>query len=107
MSYAARKKAATIIPFDQSDIPGSEINGLSHDELLLIFSRRFKDAGEPWDKLQAWLDDHYVGSQGSDPQRRVLSLDWFGMGSLMREARFWRDERREEEHPPGEDGEFE
>lgn len=107
MSYTSEKKAATIIPFDQSDIPESELAGLRHDEMLLIFSRRFKEAGEPWDKLVGWLDDHYIGFQGHDPQRRVLSLDWFGMGALMRECRWWIEDRRLEEHPPGADGEFE
>ena len=97
MSYTSEKKEATIIPFENvSDIPTSEINGLTHDELLLIFSRRFKEAGEPWDLLQRWLDDHYVGYQGQDPQARVLTLDWFAMGSLMREAREWM-------HPLGAD----
>lgn len=107
MSYTSEKKAASIIVFDQSDIPESEINGLRHDEMLLIFSRRFKEAGEPWPKLQAWLDDRYVGYQGQDPQRRVLSCDWFALGALMREAKFWIHEKREADNPPGAEGEFE
>ena len=94
MSYTSEKKAATIIPFEQSDIPCSDLHGLSHDETLMVFSHRFKKAGEPWDLLQAWLDDHYVGYRGSDPQRRVLELDHFGMSALMREARDWVDPPR-------------
>lgn len=99
-SYTQRQKEATIVPFEQSDLPCSDLHGLSHDETLLIFSRRFKEAGEPWDLLQNWLDDRYIGSRNADPQARVLMLDHFGMSALMREAREWA-------HPPGANGEFE
>jgi hypothetical protein len=89
MSYTSEKKNAGPIPFEQSDIPCSDLHGLSHEETLMIFSHRFKKAGEPWDQLIGWLDDRYVGYQGHGPQRRVLELDHFGLSALMREAKEW------------------
>jgi hypothetical protein len=96
----SRYRNPGIVVFEASDIPGSEINGLDQSELLVIFQRRFHEAGKPWDKLTNWLDDHYIGAKSGDPEQRLLSLDWFGLSVLMREAGLWRDEVREEKHPP-------
>ena len=54
-----------------------------------------------------WLDDHDVYPKRETPERRVMSLDWFQMLGLMREAGYWVQEQREEADPPGADGEFE
>lgn len=102
MSYSAQQKNPGIIVFDHcSDIPGAEVDGLTWEELKVVAELRFMKAGRPMDKLTAWLDDHIVGSRSADPELRIRKLDWWGMRSLMGEARVWMDER----YPPKEDTE--
>ena len=76
-----------------SDIPQAELAGLTCEEMLAVFWTRYRKAGQPQDKLIAWLDAHYVGSPKADPERRVMGMDWWGLCSLLEEARVWLDER--------------
>lgn len=101
-----------IIIFDPlvSDIPEAEFAGLTWDEMRTITLMRYREAGEPHDKLRGWLDDHKVKDRSvrvADLNGRIMLLDWMGMGSLMRQARFWVLDARDEQFPPGQDGEFE
>lgn len=100
MSYSARQENPDVIVFEHcSDIPGAEVDSLTWDELRAVAELRFRKAGQPFDKLVAWLDDHLVGSRSADPELRINKLDWWGLRSLMGEARVWMDER----YPPLED----
>lgn len=103
-----RRKDTTIV-FDPpvSDIPESEITALSWEEMRVVALMRYREAGEPLEKLKAWLDAANVYPKRALPDERLRNLDWFAMASLMRAAGRWRDERRDEDHPPGEDGELE
>jgi hypothetical protein len=90
-------------PLGVSDIPEGHLGSLTWEEAHLLFRQRYSAAGEPLDKVQAWLDDHQVYPKREVPAYRVMQLDWFQMISLMAEAGHWR----EEANPPGAEGEFE
>jgi hypothetical protein len=93
-------RRSDVIVFDHvSDIPGFEVQQLTWEELHVTFNTRYRRAGQPQNKLKDWLDDHKVGAKSHDPEQRVYQLDWFGLCSLMAEARIWEDEK----HPPRSD----
>jgi hypothetical protein len=103
-----RVKDETVVfdpPF--SDIPEAEVYGLSWQEMHTVTLMRFREAGQPWDKLKAWLDQHDVYPKRATEDVRIQKLDWFALSSLMRAAKVWVDQKRDEDHPPGAEGEFE
>jgi hypothetical protein len=90
-------------PYGITDIPEGYMGGLSWDELHMIAGDRYVRAGEPHDRLTAWLDDHQVYPKRANFHTRILSLDWFGMLGLVRELGLWVQEKREADHPYGSD----
>jgi hypothetical protein len=90
-------------PYGISDIPDGYVGGLSWDELKTVAEMRFIQAGEPQDKLKAWLDDHQVYPKREENAVRVGGLDWFQMVGLMHDIGEWVREKREADHPYGAD----
>jgi hypothetical protein len=90
-------------PHAVSDIPEGHLGGLSWEEAKMVAEHRFVRAGEPHDRLKAWLDDHQVYPKREENAVRVYSLDWFQMLGLMAEAQQWVLDKREEENPYGAD----
>ena len=90
-------------PHAVSDIPEGHLGGLSWEEARRVAERRYVEAGEPQDKLRAFLDDHQVYPKRAELGERVMNLDWFQMLGLMAEAGEWVREKREEDNPYGAD----
>jgi hypothetical protein len=80
-----------------SDIPGAEVDTLTHTELRMVALHRFKRAGEPYDKLKVFLDDVQASAdwrtRACALDDRVNCLDWWGLRALCSEARVWMDEK--------------
>jgi hypothetical protein len=87
-------------PHAVSDIPEGHLGGLTWEEAKMVAEHRFVRAGEPHDRLKAWLDDHQVYPKREENAVRVYGLDWFQMLGLVAEIGLWVQEHREEADPP-------
>jgi hypothetical protein len=87
-------------PYGISDLPDGYLSVLSWEELKMIAEHRFLKAGEPWDKLKGWLDEHQVYPKREESAVRIFSLDWFQMVGLVHVTGWWAQEKREEDNPP-------
>jgi hypothetical protein len=90
-------------PHAVSDIPEGHLGGLTWEEAKMVAERRYVEAGEPHDRLKAWLDDHQVYPKREENAVRVYGLDWFQMLGLMAATADWLNEKREEDNPYGSD----
>jgi hypothetical protein len=90
-------------PYGISDIPEGYLGSLSWDELRIVAEMRYIQAGQPHDRLKAFLDDHHVYPKRETSDRRIMSLDWFQMLGLLHATGDWLREKREADNPYGAD----